>query len=71
MFLGYILDAKMECFGKQRQAFRILRVAKHEFSVSHEIYGKLLQKEIQQKIKHRSRKRSDNVFFEIVAVCRS
>ena len=37
MIFGLILDAKMKRFEEQKQAFRIICVAKHEFSGSHEI----------------------------------
>ena len=37
MIWGLIFDAKMEGSEKQKQAFRLVVVAKHEFSRSHEI----------------------------------
>ena len=46
MVWGLIFDAEMGCLEKPKQAFRIIHVVKHQFSGSHEIYRKLMPKQL-------------------------
>ena len=48
MTFGLIFDAKMGCLEEQKQACRIIRVAKYEILWSREIKRKLMPKGVQQ-----------------------
>ena len=70
MIFRWIFDAKMIGSGKQKQAFRIIRVAKHEFSGSHEIERKLMPKGFQKRIKIGDENAPRLIFREFGKCCR-
>ena len=70
MICGWILDAKMIGSEKQKQAFRIILVAKDEFSGSHEIERKLMPKGFQKRIKIGDENAPRSIFREFGKCCR-